>query len=131
MKHQDKELAKIKSSAILSLGEIEHWNASGLLRKSDHQLREVPPRITQNLPEEPTSIRRRNPHRDIVTILVFSFREIEYGNDRGSNNEKCCLCKFTSGTDPLSGPKCQSDPRIVSEAPVPVEKSFGFEFLWI
>jgi hypothetical protein len=39
--HQDKALAKIKSSAALSLGEIEHWNASSMLWESDRQLQEV------------------------------------------------------------------------------------------
>lgn len=65
-------------------------------------------RIARNLPQDLTSGGHRNLHRYFVAILVFSFREVEYRNDRGDNDEKCCLCKFTSGTDPLSNPNARA-----------------------
>jgi hypothetical protein len=38
---------------------------------------------------------------------------------------------MTCRTDPLASPKCQSNSWVVSEAPVFVEESLGFEFLRI
>ena len=77
------------------------------------------------------SNRRHKLHRNLVTILVLCFLEVEYGEDRRSNDKQCRVHKFTSWTDPLASTKRQRDPRILSESPVFVEKSFGFEFLWI
>lgn len=77
------------------------------------------------------SNRCHKPHRNLVTILVFCFPEVECGDDRGGNNKQCRVHKFTSWADPLASTKCQRDPWVVSESPVFVEKSLGFEFFWI
>lgn len=66
-----------------------------------------------------------------MTILIFCFRNIEYGEDRRGKDEQRRIHEVTSRTDPLADSKRQSDCWIVSETPVFVEKSVGFEFLWI
>ena len=66
-----------------------------------------------------------------MIILIFCFRNIEYGEDRGGKDEQRRIHEMTSRTDPLANSKRQSDCWIVSETPVFIEKSVGFEFLWI
>lgn len=66
-----------------------------------------------------------------MTVLVFCFLEVEYGEDRGGNDKECRVHKFMSWTDPLASTKRQRGPWVLSESPVFVEKSLGFEFFWI
>ena len=66
-----------------------------------------------------------------MTILIFCFRDTEHRKDRGGNDEQSHIYKVTSRTDPPTGAEGQSDGRVVSEAPGLVQKSLGFEFLWI
>jgi hypothetical protein len=71
--------------------------------------------------------------RDFVAILIFCFRHVEYGDHRRGNDEDCGIDKVTSRTDPLANPKDQRERRVVSDAPVFVEKTFGLEFsrVWV
>jgi hypothetical protein len=68
-----------------------------------------------------------------VTILIFCFRNIKYGEDRGGKDEERRVHEVTSRADPLTDSKRQIDCWIVPETPVSVEKSFGFEFfrIWV
>jgi hypothetical protein len=66
-----------------------------------------------------------------VTIIIFGFRNVKYGEDRGSEDEQRRIHEVTSRTDPLANSKRQSDCWVVSETTVFVEKSVGFEFFWI
>ncbi len=73
---QDNVFAKIKSSATLSLGRIEHSNLSGCLkvRLSASTLWGENP----DSRDDPAGIRYRDLDRDFVTVLVLCFRHIEY-----------------------------------------------------
>jgi hypothetical protein len=75
--YQDKLLAKIRSCATSSLGAILHSNISGCLQKSDCQ-HEAMTKTHLNSHDDPTADGHHRFHRDIVAILVFCIRHIEY-----------------------------------------------------
>jgi hypothetical protein len=68
-----------------------------------------------------------------MAILVFRFRHVEDGDHRRGNDEDRGIGKVTSRTDPLASPKSQRERRVVSDAPVFVEKTLGLEFfrVWV
>ena len=74
---QDRLLARIKSCASLSLGEIEHSNFAGCLETSHCQLQEL---INDNpdLHDDPTPDGHPRFDRDIVAVLIFCLHHIEY-----------------------------------------------------
>ena len=111
---QDKVLARIKSSATLSLGRIKHSNFCGCLQKKNPTLSQLQEAVMmgrwwlgQDSHDSPPS--RSRSHRgldgDFMAILVFCSRHIEYGEDWRGENENCSINKVTSRTDSLADAK--------------------------
>ena len=86
--------------------------------------------ITRNVHDESISSNHRSLHGNLVTVLIFCFRDVEYGEDGGGKDEQRRIHKVTSRTDPLANSKCQSDCWVISEVSILVKESFGFKFLW-
>jgi len=79
--HYDKAFDEIRSSAVLSLGIIEHSNLSGCLEIRFSASREfMCEKIDSH--DGPAIRSYRDLDRDFVTILVFCFRHFEYRENR-------------------------------------------------
>ena len=131
---QDKVFAKIKSSATLSLGRIEHTNFSGCLEIRFSFIQEA--MMGENpadLHDEPALTGYHNLDRNFVAILIFCFRHIEDGEDRRDNDEDCSIDEVTSWTDPLSNAKHQRECWILADSSVFAEKTLRLEFfrVWV
>lgn len=77
---QDEAFAEIKPSATSSLGRIAQSNFSGCLDNPTLNLQTV---MGENADshDEPLFFSYRKLDRDFMTVLVFSFRDIEYRED--------------------------------------------------
>jgi hypothetical protein len=100
--------------------------------KTNHQLGEALMKA-RNAHKASSLKTHRSLHRNLEAILIFCFRDVEHGEERGGNDEQCCVHKVTSRTDPLANPKCQADHWVISEISIFVEKTLWIEFfrIWV
>jgi hypothetical protein len=86
---------------------LEEWNTRTSLDvlKSHSQPQEAVMGDNPDSHEKLAFIRYRALDRNFVSVLVFCFRHIEYGEDRRGNNENRGIDKVTSRTEPLANAK--------------------------